>query len=57
MTVGELKAQFSDVLEKVKQGETVQILYGRNKLLTTQPQKPAYLALQNLQKGTIRIPM
>ena len=31
MTVGELKAQFSEVLEKVKQGETVQILYGRNK--------------------------
>ena len=31
MTVAELKAQFSDVLDKVKQGETVQILYGRNK--------------------------
>ncbi len=31
MTVGELKAQFSDVLDKVEQGETVEILYGRAK--------------------------
>lgn len=31
MTVGELKAQFSEVLDKVEQGETVEILYGRAK--------------------------
>lgn len=29
MTVGEFKAQFSSILEKVLQGEEVQILYGR----------------------------
>ena len=31
MAVGELKTHFSEVLEKVKQGETVGILYGRAK--------------------------
>ena len=31
MPVGELKAQFSEVLEKVKQGESFGILYGRKK--------------------------
>lgn len=31
MTVGDFKAQFSAVLEKVLLGETVQILYGRSK--------------------------
>lgn len=31
MTVGELKAQFSSVLEQVMQGNDVQILYGRAK--------------------------
>ena len=29
MTVGEFKAQFSSILEKVLAGEDVQILYGR----------------------------
>lgn len=29
MTVGELKANFSEVLERVQQGEEVHILYGR----------------------------
>ena len=31
MTVGDFKAQFSSVLEKVMNGEEVQILYGRAK--------------------------
>lgn len=31
LTVGEFKAKFSDVLEKVKQGESVSITYGKNK--------------------------
>ena len=31
MTVGEFKAQFSSVLDKVMQGESIQILYGRAK--------------------------
>jgi len=31
MPVGEIKAQFSDVLEKVQQGETFEVLYGKSK--------------------------
>ena len=31
LPVGELKAQFSDVLERVKHGESFGILYGRKK--------------------------
>ncbi len=31
LPVGELKAQFSDVLEKVQQGESFEITYGKNK--------------------------
>ena len=31
MTVGELKTRFSEVLEKVKRGQEVGILYGRAK--------------------------
>lgn len=31
MTVGDFKAQFSTVLEKVMAGDEVQILYGRSK--------------------------
>lgn len=31
LPVGELKAQFSEVLEKVKQGEKYGILYGKKK--------------------------
>jgi len=31
LPVGELKAQFSEVFEKVKQGETFGILYGKKK--------------------------
>jgi len=31
MAVGELKTRFSEVLEKVKQGQEVGILYGRTK--------------------------
>lgn len=31
MSVGELKAQFSEVLERVRSGESVGILYGKKK--------------------------
>ncbi len=31
LPVGELKAQFSEVLERVKQGESFGILYGKKK--------------------------
>ncbi|WP_395094045.1 type II toxin-antitoxin system Phd/YefM family antitoxin [Armatimonas sp.] len=31
LPVGEIKAQFSEVLEKVKQGESFGILYGKKK--------------------------
>ncbi|HMU33259.1 MAG: type II toxin-antitoxin system prevent-host-death family antitoxin [Acidobacteria bacterium] len=31
LPVGELKAQFSEVLEKVQQGETIEIVYGKKK--------------------------
>ena len=31
LSVGEFKAQFADVLELVQQGESVGVLYGKNK--------------------------
>ena len=31
LPVGELKAQFSEVLEKVQQGETIEIVYGKKR--------------------------
>jgi prevent-host-death family protein len=31
LTVGELKARFSEVLDTVRGGDTVTVLYGRNK--------------------------
>ena len=31
LTIGELKTHFSEVLEQVKQGETIVISYGRKK--------------------------
>ncbi len=31
LPVGEFKAQFSEVLEKVQQGETVEIVFGKKK--------------------------
>ena len=31
LPVGELKAQFSEVLEKVQQGESFEVLYGKKK--------------------------
>lgn len=31
LPVGEFKAQFSEVLEKVQQGESIGVLYGKNK--------------------------
>lgn len=31
LPVGELKAQFSEVLEQVRQGETIEIVFGKKK--------------------------
>ena len=31
LPVGEIKAQFSEVLEKVRQGESFEIIYGKKK--------------------------
>lgn len=31
LPVGEFKAQFSEVLEKVQQGETIEIVFGKKK--------------------------
>ena len=31
LSVGEFKAHFSEVLEKVQQGESIGVLYGKNK--------------------------
>lgn len=31
LPVGEFKAQFSDVLEMVKRGETIEVVYGKKK--------------------------
>lgn len=31
LSVGEIKSQFSEVLEKVQQGESIGILYGKKK--------------------------
>jgi antitoxin (DNA-binding transcriptional repressor) of toxin-antitoxin stability system len=31
MTVGELKARFSEVLEDVQKGETIEVIFGRSK--------------------------
>lgn len=43
LQVGEFKANFSEVLEKVKQGESFGIVYGKGKKLVAEinpPQKP-----------------
>jgi len=32
LPVGEFKAQFSEVLEKVRQGETIEIVYGKKRM-------------------------
>jgi len=31
LSVGEFKAQLSDLLEEVQQGETIEVLYGKNR--------------------------
>jgi len=51
MTVGDFKAQFSSVLDKVLQGEEVQILYGRSKKPVAQLTK-----LEEKHKKKKRIP-
>ncbi len=40
LPVGEFKAQFSEVLEKVQQGESFGILYGKSKKLVAEINPP-----------------
>lgn len=40
LSVGEFKAQFSEVLEMVRQGESVGILYGKDKKLVAEINPP-----------------
>lgn len=40
LNVGEFKAQLSDVLEKVQQGESFGILFGKNKTLIAEINPP-----------------
>ena len=54
MTVGELKANFSEVLDCVQQGQTVQVLYGRAKkpvaiISPVAEESPAYRSMGPLK--------
>ncbi len=40
LSVGELKAQFSEVLEMVRQGESIGILYGKDRKLVAEINPP-----------------
>lgn len=40
LSVGEFKAQFSEVLEMVRQGESVGVLYGKDKKLIAEINPP-----------------
>lgn len=40
LSVGEFKAHFSEVLEKVQQGETIGITYGKSKKLVAEINPP-----------------
>ncbi|MGI8811338.1 MAG: type II toxin-antitoxin system Phd/YefM family antitoxin [Pyrinomonadaceae bacterium] len=40
LSVGEIKSQFSDVLEKVQQGESFGITYGKSKKLVAEINPP-----------------
>lgn len=40
LSVGEFKAHFSEVLEKVRQGESIGITYGKNKKLVAEINPP-----------------
>ena len=40
LSVGEIKTQFSDVLEKVQQGESFGITYGKSKKLVAEINPP-----------------
>ena len=58
MTVGEFKAQFSKVLEKVKKGEKVAVTYGKNKEVIgyfTPPQKKKLKRKLGILEGKVKI--
>ena len=62
LTIGELKTHFSEVLEHVKQGETVVISYGRKKekvaaLIPYRQLKPAKPRPLGLLEGRARYQM
>jgi prevent-host-death family protein len=62
MTVGELKARFSEVLEEVQQGETIEIVFGRAKkpvamITPIQPPEKKWRKLGPLRhRGPVEIP-
>lgn len=59
MTVGDLKARFSEVIQDIKAGEEIAVAYGRKKeivayLIPKATRKPAKRSLGILQsKGTV----
>ncbi|MFZ1700143.1 MAG: hypothetical protein WBO10_09810 [Pyrinomonadaceae bacterium] len=56
LSVGELRAQFSDVLEQVQQGESFGILYGKNKKLIAEigPPKTQKKRKLGIWKGKVK---
>lgn len=50
LPVGELKAHFSEVLEKVQQGESFGITYGKNKKLVAEINPPKKLRTKKKRK-------
>lgn len=50
LSVGEFKAQFSEVLEKVREGESFGILYGKNKKLVAEINPPGKKEKQKKRK-------
>lgn len=50
LSVGEFKAQFSEVLEKVQEGESFGILYGKSKKLVAEINPPKNQKKQKKRK-------
>jgi len=50
LSVGEFKAQFSEVLEKVQQGESFGILFGKSKKLVAEINPPKKQAKKKKRK-------
>jgi antitoxin (DNA-binding transcriptional repressor) of toxin-antitoxin stability system len=50
LSVGEIKTQFSEVLEKVQQGESFGITYGKSKKLVAEINPPKAKQMQKKRK-------